>query len=343
MRSRKIYQGCLAFAAVMTALGLTACASSGAPENTPIQNGSRQEDDESLSSTTVEESPVPADSSSQAIVSEKGSRDNTPLVPEQDAPGTEDYSNDVAAIDVSHSSAGYCMARYFGSNPKVKLIITGPDQVQYRYDLTSNEYTPFPFTAGSGSYSIGVYENVTGTTYSTSMKVDVSVNLKDEFQPFLVPSQYVNYSADCDTVEMGAELSEAANNDLDVVASVYNYLIDNITYDYAKAENPPTGYLSDVDATLASGTGICLDYAAVMTSMLRSQRIPTKLEVGYAGTAYHAWISTYITDIGWVNGIVEFDGKGWKLMDPTFAANTSEKALREYIGDGSNYVISYEY
>ena len=67
-----------------------------------------------------------------------------------------------------------------------------------------------------------------------------------------------------------------------MITRIYDYITQNITYDYDKASDPPTGYTSDVDAILASGTGICLDYAAVMASMLRSQRIPTRLEVGYA-------------------------------------------------------------
>ena len=50
-----------------------------------------------------------------------------------------------------------------------------------------------------------------------------------------------------------------------------------------------SGYLPDVDEVLASQTGICFDYAAVMASMLRCERIPTRLEVGYMGEVYHAW------------------------------------------------------
>ena len=50
------------------------------------------------------------------------------------------------------------------------------------------------------------------------------------------------------------------------------------------------GYLPDVDDVLASQTGICFDYAAVMASMLRCERIPTRLEVGYMGDVYHAWM-----------------------------------------------------
>ena len=124
---------------------------------------------------------------------------------------------------------------------------------------------------------------------------------------------------------------------------VYNYVTSTITYDHTKAATVQSGYTPNVDEIMASGTGICLDYAAVMASMLRSQNIPTRLEVGYAGQAYHAWISTYITDVGWVNGIIEFDGVNWSLMDPTFAANSSETALKNFIGNGSNYKTKYIY
>ena len=80
-----------------------------------------------------------------------------------------------------------------------------------------------------------------------------------------------------------------------------------------------------------------------MTSMLRSQQIPARMEVGYAGDAYHAWISAYADNIGWINGLVEFDGKDWSLMDPTVAANQGQEALQSFIGDGENYVTKFIY
>ena len=63
--------------------------------------------------------------------------------------------------------------------------------------------------------------------------------------------------------------------------------------------------------------------------MLRSQGIPTRLEVGYAGTVYHAWISTYIKDVGWINGIIQFNGSGWTLIDPTTASVKEKKEAQE--------------
>ena len=240
-------------------------------------------------------------------------------------------------------SDGYICANYTGTCPKVKLRITGPDTVVYTYDLHGNGYETFPLSSGDGYYDVTIYENISGTNYATCLYADLEVQITDTFGPFLYPNQYVNFNADSKVVAKGQELAEGASSDLEVITRVYDYITQNITYDYAKASDPPTGYTSDVDAILTSGTGICLDYAAVMASMLRSQRIPTRLEVGYAQDAYHAWISVYTADTGWLNGIIEFDGNVWTLVDPTFGANTDDKALKKFIGDGTNYILQKMY
>ena len=114
------------------------------------------------------------------------------------------------------------------------------------------------------------------------------------------------------------------------------------TYDYDKADSVEAGYLPDVDETLQSGTGICFDYAALTAAMLRSQDIPCKLEIGYSGDIKHAWIDVYIQNKGWVTKAISFNGDTWKLMDPTFDANSNgNEAIQEYIGDESNYTVQY--
>lgn len=234
------------------------------------------------------------------------------------------------------------MVNYKGTNPKVKLQITGSNAVTYTYNLHGG-YETFPLSSGDGSYKIAIYENVTGNQYSTALSQTIKVTITNVFGPNLYPNQYVNFNPASQVVSQAMQLAKNCNTDLDVVTKVYNYVTTNITYDHTKAASVQSGYTPNVDEILNSGTGICLDYAAVMASMLRSQNIPTRLEVGYAGEAYHAWISTYITDVGWVNGIIEFDGVNWSLMDPTFAANSSETALKNFIGNGSNYKTKYIY
>lgn len=274
----------------------------------------------------------------------KGSRDNTPKCLSPAAPGTTVYSNEYFYMDASNTSDGYIVAKYTGSSSKIKLQITGPDQNTYTYNLSPEpKEEVFNLQSGNGTYLVCVYENIAGTQYSQAFGQEISVKLNNEFLPFLYPNQYVNFKNTNQAITKASELAYLCNSDLEVVSEVYNYVIKNIAYDYEKAKTVQSGYLPDIDNTLATNKGICLDYAALMTAMLRSQNIPTRMEVGYAGTAYHAWLSTYIQDIGWVNGMIEFDGHDWSLMDPTFAANTKKSQLKSFIGDGSNYITKYIY
>lgn len=271
-------------------------------------------------------------------------RDSTPKVLTPSADGVTVYQNDFASIDTSNTSQGYVMVKYNGTNEKVKLRITCPDQSCYTYLISDRgAYDTFPLTAGNGSYALQVLENVAGDTYTVSLAQSINVSIEDEFLPFLYPNQYVNFHTDSKAVSKGSDLAKDTYSDLDVVQNIYNYVIKNISYDTEKAQNVSYGYVPDVDDTLSSKKGICFDYAALMTSMLRSQNIPTKLEVGYSGDAYHAWISTYIDDKGWVDDIIQFNGNTWQIMDPTLAATNDSAAVKKYVGDGSHYVVKYTY
>lgn len=271
-------------------------------------------------------------------------RDSTPKVLTPSADGVTVYQNDFASIDTSNTSQGYVMVKYNGTNEKVKLQITCPDQSCYTYLISDRgAYDTFPLTAGNGSYALQVLENVAGDTYTVSLAQSINVSIEDEFLPFLYPNQYVNFHTDSKAVSKGSDLAKDTYSDLDVVQNIYNYVIKNISYDTEKAQNVSYGYVPDIDDTLSSKKGICFDYAALMTSMLRSQNIPTKLEVGYSGDAYHAWISTYIDDKGWVDDIIQFNGDSWQIMDPTLAATNDSAAVKKYVGDGSHYVVKYTY
>ena len=232
-----------------------------------------------------------------------------------------------------------------GGTNRVKVLVKGPSGTTYQYNLNLNgSYEAFPLSDGSGAYTVSIYKNTSGTQYATILNVTVNAALTDEFAPFLRPNQYVNYSADSKTVAKASELCAGASDNLDKVARVYTYVVQNMTYDKQKAQSVTSGYLPNVDETLATGKGICFDYAALMAAMLRSQGVPVKLVVGYTGSTYHAWLSVYSETDGWVEGKIYFDGNEWKLMDPTFAstANSSDTVM-EYIGNGANYSAKYLY
>ena len=126
-----------------------------------------------------------------------------------------------------------------------------------------------PLSGGDGTYSFFVGEHVKEKSYAPLHVTECEVKLQDEFQPFLRPSLYVNYSKDSECVRKAAELAGNAESALGVVTAVFEYICDNVTYDQEKAATVQTGYLPDLDETLASGKGICFDYAALAAGMLR--------------------------------------------------------------------------
>ncbi len=273
---------------------------------------------------------------------EKRTTTTSTLMPE--ASGEVTYGNDSISIDASHTDDGYIMVRYNGSADKIQVQIHNPGGGEpYQYPLPIGDYQTLPLTGGDGTYQVDVLEHVSQDLYSMGLSQPIDVKLSDEFRPYLFPNQYVDYTPDSAAVSLGIDLSDNSTDDLNFVTNVYEYVTENISYDNDKAADISVNYIPDVDATLESKTGICFDYASVMSAMLRSQSVPTKLEVGYSGTAYHAWISVYLAETGWVDDIIEFNGQNWSLMDPTLAANNDEDSVKEYVGDGSNYTTKYTY
>lgn len=259
------------------------------------------------------------------------------------ASGVVVYGNNAVSIDASNTSEGYVMVCYQGSATKVKFQIKTPDGTTYTYNLAIGEYETFPLSGGSGNYQLSVLEHAYDDKYSVLFTQDFTADITDEFKPFLYPNQYVWFTQEHKAVSYARGLSDDSSNDLDYVEHVYNYVIETIDYDEALAETVTSGYLPNIDNTMNSKKGICFDYASLMAAMLRSQDIPTKLVVGYSGDAYHAWISVYLDEIGWVDNIIQFDGKSWSLMDPTLGANNSSSSVKKYVGDGKNYTVKYSY
>ena len=268
----------------------------------------------------------------------------TPALPEAVASGTKTKKVAKAVIDYSNTQDGYVMVQFTGqTKTRIKAQVKGPTTT-YTYNVTPGIWEVFPISDGNGKYQVSVFENVSGTKYAAVTSVQMDVTLKDEFAPFLLANQYVNYKLDSKTVAKAKELVKPEMKVLEKVGAVYNFVVGNLVYDTQKAATVKSGYLPVVDTVLAEKKGICFDYAALMTSMLRSQGVPCKLVVGYAGTAYHAWISVWSAETGWVDGAIMFDGKTWQRMDPTFASSGKKsESIMKYIGDGKNYTVKYLY
>ena len=280
----------------------------------------------------------------EAAALEEGLQPAQNYVIHPEASGTLTEANDYACVDYSNTKDGYVMVQYTASSDKkLKSQIVGPTTT-YTYNLTPQQWEVFPLSDGNGEYQINIFENIEGTRYLQILSSDISVTLEDEFAPFIRPNQYVNYENAENTIKTAASLTGSTTDALEKVTLIYDYVINNISYDTEKAQIVKSGYLPDLDSVLAAKKGICFDYASLMAGMLRSQGVPCKLIVGYAGTVYHAWLSVWSEETGWIDGVVFFNGISWQRMDPTYAATDQMgTSTQEFIENNDNYTSKYIY
>ena len=162
------------------------------------------------------------------------------------------------------------------------------------------------------------------------------MTLENEFVPYLYPNQVVDYDTNTLCLQKSFELVKDDKTELDRVQHIYTWVLDNIVYDWDKVEEVQGKYVLPVlDETYQEKKGICFDYAALMSAMLRVQHIPTKVVTGMVDEGYHAWIEVYIENMGWIKPHVYFNNGEWTTMDPTYDAMD-----QEYDGD---YEIIYTY
>ena len=244
-------------------------------------------------------------------------------------------------IDIAHVEEGYVAASAQNTS-RLKLQVLC-NNTSYNYDLPSDG-TPIvcPINMGNGQYTFRIMQNTSGNNYIEIASTSTSVTLNNEFEPFLRPNLFCNFSNDSTCVSQARELTSEATNEGDVVRAVYQWVVENISYDYDKAEelSGTTGYVPNPDETMESRSGICFDYASLAAAMLRSLGIPCQIITGYVSpdSVYHAWNMVYI-DGRWVSVQFSIEPNTWTRMDLTFAAAGAGST----VGDGTDYTDRYVY
>ncbi len=188
-----------------------------------------------------------------------------------ETPQKNTIKNDAAVIDISNTSQGYIGIRYLGNNRKVKLQLT-KDAETYTYNIQKKKsFSIFPLSMGNGTYTIGIFENISTNQYSQACSETIEVKLEDENLPFLYPNEYVSYTRNSPVIRLSNQITEGSGDELEKVEKVFDYVTSTIDYDYELAENIPLEYIPDIEQVLKEKTGICFDYASVMSAMLRIQ------------------------------------------------------------------------
>lgn len=201
------------------------------------------------------------------------------------------------------------------ASKKVKLLVE-KDGKQYSYTLSGKADESFALQMGSGSYKVSVLENIEGNSYKVVSQNTLDVKIDNENDVYLNSIQNINWDDSMSVIKKANELTKNAKSNDEKVKILYNYVMNNLSYDYVKLSNVQAGYLPNIDSTLSSKKGICYDYSSMLASMLRSQGIPTKLVMGYTSNVngYHAWNEIYMES-----------SKKWIVVDSTYDSQVKGK------------------
>lgn len=240
-------------------------------------------------------------------------------------------------IDTSDTSKGLVHVTYQGTTSKrLKVMIEKGDK-KYTYDLDEQgKRESFPLQMGSGIYQIKCLQNVQGQSYALIESESLEVKLDSEEGVYLNAIQNINWSKDSQPIIYAASLAKQVKEYSKKMSTLYSYMVGGTyTYDYDKLATLATGYIPNIDATYKDKTGICYDFSALYSAMLRSLGIPAKLVKGYATTAegYHAW-----------NEVYDFNKKQWLIVDTTYDLQVNKVKVKvKMIKEAKDYQKVNEY
>lgn len=316
-----------------------------ASETTASSTSSAESD--TVSETSVPTTAAPAPSETPKAAETTAAKPAEVIIPDVKVPlanGTSVFSEEKAEIDYGNASDGYISVVYKGSSAQAKLRISN-GSVQYDHDISADGTRDFIPLMGSGSYSVKVYEHISGKNFAPILSGEFEVSIKNENDTYLYPNKYVNYGKNSECVKKAAEVCAGKSGDVEEIAAIFDYISDNISYDKQLAATVQSGYVPNPDKTLAAGKGICFDYASLFAAMCRSRSIPARLVIGYADPdIYHAWNEVYTDETGWITPELFLKKKGYNIADATFySGNSDKKKIADYISDDGNYSALYRY
>ncbi len=221
------------------------------------------------------------------------------------------------------------------SDARLKVIVD-KDGKQVIYDLKNDgTVESFSLQMGNGTYKVSILENIKDKQYKYITTKTVELNIFDEKKVFLASVQNIRWDNNMMAIEKANEITKNLKTDSEKIEAVYEYVLNNIRYDYKKISTLKSNYVPNIDNIITSGKGICYDYSSVFAAMLRSQGIPVKLVKGYSVNVkgYHAWNEIYDSDTG-----------KWITLDTTYDAE-QKAAGRAYsmIKETAQYSKVFEY
>lgn len=236
-------------------------------------------------------------------------------------------------IDLSQIKNGLVNVAVASQKEAVSKVMISKGNEKYTYSIKSNN--AFPLQLGDGEYTVAVLENVQGNKYKVIESQKVTYKAEKANDVFLQSIQLINWSENSDVAKKAFELTKNAANDNEKIQAIYNYIVKNINYDYAKASSVKAEYIPDLNSFLKDSKGICYDYASLFAAMLRSVGVPAKLIMGNKDdiNGYHAWNQVFLKD-----------SNKWVSIDTTYdSIMLQNKRAASMIKNDKSYSIDKQY
>jgi transglutaminase-like putative cysteine protease len=218
---------------------------------------------------------------------------------------------------------------------KIKLLVIGVDkQTWYELKVINGEFTEEVWFDSQGEYTISVMVNEYDRKYSEGP--GFTVNNTEELDKYLIPAKHIESNEEI-IIDTALEITKNCSSDSEKVRAIYEWVVDNIEYDYEKLSNHNKGqYDNRYGAlnTLNTRKGVCYDYSTLVAALSRSLGIKAKVVEGNLNSGrlkgFHAWNEIFISDRGcWIN------------MDTTLGSTTGEGYFD--FADNDESYLTYEY
>jgi hypothetical protein len=154
----------------------------------------------------------------------------------------------------------------YESNTETKVMIEKGNN-KYFYDLKFGD--KFPLQFGNGEYVIAILEKVEGNKFKLIKSYKISVNIENQNDVYLGSIQKINWNEDMEAIKKSKEITKDLKTDKEKVAAVYNYIVNNIKYDYLKITRIDSSYIPSIEETFKTNKGICYDFSSLFAAMLR--------------------------------------------------------------------------
>jgi transglutaminase-like putative cysteine protease len=147
--------------------------------------------------------------------------------------------------------------------------------------------------------------------------------LPDQVLPFILPSRYCEADLLADKAR---EIAGTATPGYPKVEAIRQWIHDHFQYAYGT-----TNSSSSARDVIASGTGVCRDYAHVGIALCRSLDIPARMVVGYLYQLkpmdMHAWFEAFV-------------GGRWYTFDATQELPVGNRIVIAYGKDAADVAIA---